>query len=462
TGSFTWTGASSLPTGWTITKGTGTREITVEGPAINSGASASFGFTLGAIPTWTQDSTDLLDRIRASAASRAKKDLRNLTLFTRHALRIISMVAPATVAPGSGFSLVITVKNESSALLNSIRPDPNPPTPTICLGCTVTLNTPAPSPNPLSLAAGATNTITYNYTTGGNNNGTVYFTTRVRHPSTGSTTATSLSASSNTVVIGGFVGNITTDFACVYTNNTIIVTMNLSNFTAGTITNVTPSLTPGGTATKTLLSGPTPTPPINIAANGTAAFSWTYRIIGTLDQTYSFSGGAVGSSTAIVSPSSPGRVGDYTVSMSLDKTNATSTNQELTWTITNKGCAAVQSVSVSYPAGWTWDNDAYSLVDPDPLCPTTPIPIETWIVSGSNPISFSAPSSQCRILIDFDGNFSLVFSSTPTATGVSSFSMAITDANSLSRALTTTVTVNPFNFEGLNTAGTETYREELR
>lgn len=461
TGSFTWTGASSLPSGWTVTKGTGTREITVEGLAINPGASASFGFTLGAIPTWTQDSVDLLDRIRATAAGKAKKDVKKLTLFSRHTLRIISMVAPATVAPGSGFSLVITVKNESSALLNSIRSDPDPPTkcaiPAKCTG-TVTLNNPSPNPNPLSLAAGATNTITYNYTTGGTNNGTVYFTTRVRHPSTGSITATSLTVDSNTVVVGGFVGTITTNFDCVYTNNTITVTMTLSNFTSSSITNVTPSLTPAGTATKTLLTGPSPTPPITIPASGTATFTWTYSITGTLDQAYSFSGGAVGSSTAIVSPSIPGRVGDFTVSMSSNQTNASSTNQELTWTILNNGCAAVNSVSINIPSGWTWANDAYSLVE---LNSTTSV--ETWTVSGSNPVVFTAaPTSSDRLPLDFNGTYGIVFSQTPTTTGPSTFSLTITDASPLSLTKTISVTVNPFNSSGLNAVGTEIYREDIR
>lgn len=457
TGSFTWTGANSLPSGWAVTKGMGTREITVQGPAITPGTNASFGFTIGGIPTWTQDTVDLLDRIRAfNATGKNPKDVRNLTLFTRHALRILSMTAPGTVAPGSGFSLVITVKNESSTTLNSIISDPNPPTMAVLSG-TITSQTknqsPTPSPNPLPLAAGATGSITYNYSTRSGDNGSISFTARVRHPSTGSATATSLTATSNTVVIGGFVGSISHS-NCVYTSNTIDVTMSLSNFTASAITNVTPSITPAGTATKTLLTGPTPTPPINIPANSTTTFTWTYRITGILDDTYSFSGGATGSSAATVSPSNQGSVGDFTVSMFSNQTNASSTNQELTWTVTNKGCAAIQSVSVSYPAGWIYSNDSYSLINATD---------ESWTTTGSNPILFSAPASANQMPVNAGGDFMIVFSAMPTTTGANTFNVTITDANAtpIVKTYAISVTVNPFNSSpgGPNAADTEVWKE---
>ncbi len=441
-GSFTWTGATGLPAGWAVTAGAGTREITVEGPAIALGASASFSFTLGSIPTWTADVTDLLTRIRAIAADgKTRKDLKNLPLFTRHALRILSMVAnPATVAPGTGFTLTITVKNESSAALNSIRSDPLYLTMTASAGITTpTKNqTPALAPNPLSLAAGATGTITYNYITVGGDLGTISFAARVRYPSTGGVTASSLSKISNIVVVGGFVGSINVVPDCVYDGNNITVTMTLNNFTAGAINNVVRTLVSAGTTTsRTLIAGANPAPLVNMPAGGPpATYAWTYRINGALNQTYSFTGTAVGTSTAIVAGWTGGLVGGYVVTVTPTSTNASSTNAGLTWSFVNTGCETTKSVAISIPTGWTFSGDGYAEV-------TNIVPelVETW---GTGPL-FSAPTTTDRMLVGQGGSFNLIFSETPTTAGTYTFDVHITDVDLIERIKPTTVTVIPFN-----------------
>lgn len=462
TGSFTWIGASSLPAGWTVTRGAGTREITVQGPAINPGSSASFTLTLGTIPNWTRDVTDLLSRIRATSADGTKKDLKNITLFRRHALRIISMVAnPATVAPGSGFTLTITVRNESSATLNSIQANPNPPTMTVLSG-TITNptrnQTPAPNPNPLSLTAGATGTIIYNYTTSGSDNGSISFTASLRHPSTGGITASSVSATSNIVVIGGFVGIINVTPACVYDGNTITVTMTLYNFTTTNITNVIRAITPGGTATTTLLTGQNPAPSVTVPASSSVSYTWTYRINGTTGDTYSFTGTAVDSSTATVTGWTGGIVGGYTVSLLPASVNASSINAVLSWSFINTGCAATNSFSIAIPGGWSWNGDGYSLINQGASPPT-----ESWNMAGSNPVVFTAPSAAEQQPLNDYGEYTLTFG-TPSTTGSYTFAVTITDTNGQSVTINKSILVNPFGsgVPNPNKANTNIWREEFR
>lgn len=467
-GAFTWASATSLPAGWSVTKGMGTREITVQGPAINPGSSASFTFTLGALPTWTQDILNRLDRIRAKSAAGSKKDVKNLDLFTRHALRLVSMIAaPSLIAPGTSFTLVLTVRNESSAILNSIRSDPTPPTMTVLSG-SITNPTrnqlPSAVPNPLSLGSGATGTITYTYATAAADNGSISFSiTRLRHPATGGVTATSISPPpSNSIVIGGFVGVITVDTNCLYEGNDVTVTMTLTNYTAGNITNVTPTLTPGGTAVKTLQSGPSLVPPFTVPAGGSRSITWVYRItafsVGVPPaDSYSFNGTAVGSSTAVVIGWSGGKLGEYIIAPA--STNAFSTKAAMTFSFVNDGCAATKIVSITLPAGWSWDGDAYSLID------QVPDPVELSSPPVADPVVFTATSVTEQLPLGYTGEYQLVLG-TPTTTGASTFPVTITDAND--QAVTVApppfIQVNAFGSgsPNLNKAGTDVWREEVR
>lgn len=136
----------------------------------------------------------------------------------------------------------------------------------------------------------------------------------------------------------------------------------------------------------------------------------------------------------------------YVVELSPATTNASSRNEELTWSVTNKGCAPVQQVSLSgsNPAGWAWTGgDSYSSVGSSE--------VENWAVGGANPpVVFGAPAPADRLPQLEAGDFKLVFPATPPWAGVPvtyTFNITITDANAVPivKTLPTTITVNAFD-----------------
>lgn len=372
------------------------------------------------------------------------------------------------IQAGNSFKVVITVTNRSTASQSSIVVA-NPPytsnRPAATVVPTVTLNSPSPvySPNPLTLTAGATGTITFTYTTAPGDGGTVYFTAYVQN-SGGS--ATSPTINSATLSVNRLSANLSVSPACAYLGQNMTITMTLTNGWTRDILNIVPVLNPSGGAPVALISGPSSPSTTVTAGGGTLDITWVYQISGgSPGQTFTFSGSASGVEQTTGTPRSTGtpttsgtlREGGYTMIITPTQTNASSTNEEVTWSFSNQGCAAVSTVSVSFPAGWSWGGDSYSLVEN-----SLGNFIETWTTSGSNPVIFAAPSVAERLVQAGTGQFSLVFTATPVATGASNFTIATTDANGRTDTDTVPITVNAFNFNLMNEANTQTMREEFR
>lgn len=370
---------------------------------------------------------------------------------------------------GNNFCVVMTVQNFSSAAANGIVTNPtNPPSGaniskigTVTQGYISTTY----APNPLNLAAGAgpgyvgaTGTITFRYSTVGTDNGTIQF---INLNARASATVTSPLANSNILSVSRLTisiavrGPIVASPTCVFSGDTATFTMTATNNTGAAVNNVKPSaLTPFGTATIGAFTGPTPSACIaSIANGGTGTFIWTAPVTGTLPPKPTFwvqgtvnynmtAGCASGGTTSVIATSTPPEdVDGYVVSVNPTSSYAGSANEELTWSVTNYGCAAIQSVSVDYPAGWTWTGgDSYSLVGNNNL--------ETWTVGGANPpVVFTAPLPADQLLQLESGSFSLAFPQTPATTGAYTFNVTITDANAapIVKTLPTTVTVNPYD-----------------
>jgi hypothetical protein len=89
--------------------------------------------------------------------------------------------------------------------------------------------------------------------------------------------------------------------------------------------------------------------------------------------------------------------------------------------------------------------------------------VETWVASGANPVTFTSPNVANQLPLSFGGDFSLVFSATPTSIGTSTFPVNVTDANGVTVTVTVPVTVNPFDPAGLNsvTNGIRIWREQF-
>jgi hypothetical protein len=367
-----------------------------------------------------------------------------------------------SVVSGTSFRLVMTVRNRSTVTQSSIVSNPPSPTPVKngAGGTTGTVNesltSTVYSPNPLTLASGASGTITFTYSTNSNDDGTIYFTANARNNSNNATSAT---ATSPTLDVSRFSAGITISPACAYNGQNITVTMLLTNGFPYNIINVTPTLNTAG-APVSYVSGPSPSSPNGpVPADGTFTFTWTYQISGgTIGQTFNFTGSATGTGqtggnptrTTSTSTSNTARRGGYNITLTLtpDQVDASSTNQELLFSVENQGCANVNSVSIAIPSGWTTAGDNYSLIEQAGSNP----PLEdTWTVSsvpGTNPVVFTASGGQLPLDLASpkSGDFAIVFSTTPATNTVDTFNVTITDANGTPLTKSGgSVTVNSFN-----------------
>ena len=487
---------TTAPAGWTRTAFSTTSvtfRATSWANSIVPGGALDFTLALNA-GTSTQDRNETLRDARASFtldnnfADGIVRDGRvtanNPGSWTLKSLLISSFQTTDTsgtpvsaIAAGTSFRLVITVRNISTATQNGIVANPSPPTatktgtwtPGTWPNCSLT----STSPSPLNLVPGASGTITYTCTTSSANSGTVYYTASVRNSTS---SATSRSAVSNTLLVSPLGAEIAISPSCVLPGDIATFTMRVTNNTGSTISNVTPSvLTRAGNPpsppppTIGAFSGPVPASVGSLANGAQAIFTWTAPVTGVVPvsgakPTFWVSGFASANSGAINScpPSNPSCVSsnvvdldDYLAAVApVTALNAGSSNAEINWSVTDRGCADVSNVQILVPGGWTFGGDTYSLVTN-----TVALPVETWTTSGT---TFSAPNATDRMGLDRDGDFNLVFSATPAAAGIYSFTVRITDTAGRIVDRVTPVTVSPYGTGGANDAAGGVWREDFR
>lgn len=381
-----------------------------------------------------------------------------------------------SLVAGNSYRVVMTVTNRSTTTQSSIvsvgSSNPGPPIQnTPAPGFTGTLpspSAPAYSPNPLTLAAGASGTITYTYTTVSTAYGSVYYTAYARN---NTSTATSTTATSPTLYIGLLTATISvTPSLCRYSGDSFSVQMLLTNRYAFDITGVTPAMTVSLVgAPLTLTSGPVFTPSsTTVTGNGgTLTVTWGYQVTAAASgQSFTFDGSAAGTGSGQPRSTSASsllaKAGGYLVSA--NQTNGSSTNDEISWTFTNNGCAATDSVRIDIDtaSGWVWgggSEDTYSFVDTGAATS-----VETWTPSGSDPVTFTAPAAADRQALGEDGDYRLAFSNTPTVAVSTNytFDVRITDANGFSVTVPAMITVDPFSTGSLNDANGLIWLEEFR
>ncbi len=373
-------------------------------------------------------------------------------------------------ASGNSFRVVITVKNISTATQNGIVANPSPPTANTAgtwkagsPGCSLT----STNPSPLNLASGASGTITYTCTTVSTptpDNGTVSFTATVRN---GTTTATSRSATSNVITVSQITVQMDITPVCLFSGNTATMKMTVTNSTLLTIFSVTPSaltINPANGASTSSLTGPSPASIASLAPGASGTFTWTATVTGTVDTTLlkpaitagasaSYNFGGPLQTTPVVSDTED--VDDFVVSVSPTSTNASSVNAELTFHVKNRGCSNnVAQVTITAPGGWTASSDVYSLVT-DTLGNNLE---NNWTVSGT---TFSAPNPAAQMPNNALGDFTVVFSATPSSAGSSVFTVSVTDGTNTANhsGPETTVTVNAFGSGTLNQTQPSIWRE---
>lgn len=369
----------------------------------------------------------------------------------------------SAIGTGTNFRVVLTIRNISSATQSNIVSNLNPPQINVLTGAvSLTLNSTVYSPSPLTLNAGVTGTITFTYTATAGSNGTITFS--VVNVRNGANNATSRSATSNVLSVNAFAANVNVSTTCFYIGNSVTVSMDYINSNTFTISGITASMAPSVGGIVTLISGPTYNA-TSVAANSTAtnAVNWVYQLTGgTTGQLITFNGTATGNANP---PGSGTRTTPSSVSAQVTRagfdpvvtpgtTNVSSTYAEINWSITNSGCAPVQTVAITMPAGWIWNGDAYSIINGND---------ENWTISGSNPVTFNAPAPANQLPLATSAEYSLVLD-TPSATGSYAFSLGITDANGIFSTRPITVIVAPFGSgtPNLNQATPGQWREEFR
>ena len=270
--------------------------------------------------------------------------------------------------------------------------------------------------SPFNLTSGESSTITWTYAA--DSTGNVYFSSSVRNSGVTATSATENSnmvENINQVVIGSFNAIVTIDPLSVISGQTVTVTMTVTNNGTSALSTVTPTLSTGGNATKTLASGPTPSSLSSLGAGKSGTFKWTYTISGSSSQTYFFSGYASsGGSDTNTSVSATGSIASYSVTVDPDTVASGSTNVQIGYTVYNGGGSWVNRLDITYPSGWTYSSATAG----------------NWSVSQSgSTVTFTAGT---KISNGGSKAFYITYSSVPTVDGDrdDSFKVKTTDDGS--------------------------------
>ncbi len=471
----TFSGSTAAPAGWTRTAFS-TTSVTFRA---NSWAnaivlSATTSFTVAIIMRTTS----------ADAGSETLRDIRSYytttttgppftqagtTTFTLQGSWILRSLAITTfeftdtsgnpitaITAGSSFQLRMTVKNNSSVTQAAVVSNANPPAGT-WVGS-------GPSPacaagGTMSLVSGASGTIIFSCTSVATASGTLFYTATARNGAA----VTSSSATSTILAVSKFNASVAGSLSCLYAGATLTITMTIVNNTGAAVTAISGSLAPVAGAPLTYVSGPTPAVIASLANAGTTTVTWVYTLNSSgATNPFTFSGSAMGTQgvsilTSPTATTSNITLGTFAVTVNPTTVNAASTNTELSFDVTNNGCANVNSVGITAPAGWSWGGDAYSLVNLSAVSA-----IETWTVGGANPVIFTAPNVAGQLPLTFSGDYNLVYTATPASATVSSFTVRVTDAGGSFSDVPVSVTVSAFKSGTLNDALNLIWREDFR
>ncbi len=279
--------------------------------------------------------------------------------------------------------------------------------------------------------------------------GTVYFSAR---GSNSAGTATSKSASTNSVVIGDFTAVLSIEPSALISGQTVDVTMTVANNGSTALTNVTPSaLTPGGTAAAALVSGPEPASiaTLNVGESGT--FQWTYQITGSQGQTYNFTGSATSdTASSNTHTSDTGEITTYAVYVNPSTTPTGVTSFSPIWTVWNNGAVEVKEVQITIPPpltslcgspyGWGYQGDVPPV---DWTSSTLGTPVTDVVFTSGNPVRTKG------ILVGQSKDFQITFDCVPQVTSDTTynFPVTITDKNNNTVTVETEIVVTAYQLD---------------
>jgi len=297
-----------------------------------------------------------------------------------------------------------------------------------------------------SLASGESATIKWVFEA--TDSGYVYFTARAQNGTTAS--ATSKLETSNLVVIGDFTTLVEVSPLGVIDNQSVTVTMTVQNNGITTFTNVTPNLTAYGTATATLVTGPSPTSVTSLAPGETAQFVWEYTISGSTGDTYYFTGsaGADGPLTSASYTSETGQIINYAVSVT-PTVLVSNSAETLTWSVGNNGTVPIKEIEIPIDASGTGCGSSdwvyASNTPPAQWTSSTVVDAGTGAVTS---VIFTSdnPVGTKGILPGESKDFVISFTCVEQVTSPSpyNFGVDVTDQNNNVSTVQTEVTVTPY------------------
>jgi hypothetical protein len=404
------------PAGWKVTaiknagQGQTWIEYTATGAGIAPGASAVFpvilkGTSDGNVPAAAADVTDLIDPPDVETSG-GNSFSGNRPTWKRYGLNLDLTASPATLGPGGTVTVTAAVANRTTGA-RTLRAGAL--TPNGSGGVTLLSG---PSPASVSVAAGAMQYFTFTFRA--DSSGTVTFSGAASD--TGSpATVTSPDALSNPVVIGAFTAILDLAPLATVTGQQVTVTMTVSNNSGARLAGVVPSLTPGGTAACTRVSGPTPASVANLQPGRATVFRWVYTVSGAIGATYSFSGSAAaaGGAAANAAASPVGRITGYGAVVDPDAANSAATGVSFTFTVFNQGANPARQIRIYCPTGWTVSG---STAPANWTASRTGTPTRVTFVT-STPASFIPTGGRA--------SFTLTFSSFPAVPGPTAFTLVI-------------------------------------
>lgn len=435
--------ATTAPNGWKITQiknaGAGQAWVHFEAISVTNAIEPSDALTfnvvlagtqLGVFPSSDGDETDTVDFVTVEGPATFTSSA-PMPTWDRKALTVALSASPSSLGVDNLVSLTMDVFNRSTITQTSVVP-----TTTATSGNGgVTLAT-GPSPTELSVPPGEAACFTWTYTATAS--GDVVF-----GNSASNSVASSVSGQSNTVLIGDFTAALTIEPTQIISGQLTTVNMTVKNNAESTITSVTPSaLSPLGTATVTLASGPTPASVASLVSGATASFQWVYTTTGNIGATYQFTGTASsGSGVSANEAASPqGVIKKYTVSVTPRYEAVGTITQTFNYVIANNGGFPVKLVEFTLPLDFTYNagnaSGGYGV---------------DWSITkdgGGNPkiIRFEAPTIPTDTLpVGSLATFTITFDALPSSATDYSFPVRIVDTGGAEKTENAVITMTEYD-----------------
>jgi hypothetical protein len=284
-------------------------------------------------------------------------------------------------------------------------------------GITATLSTtgtaafsPVTAPNTVSLPARGAGIITTRVqATGG---GTAVGQVRAAN---GGGTVTAPPVDTRMVNVGPLAASVDVGPVDAFSGDTVQVRLTVTNTSAtDTLSNVQPRALVGqGTATRALLSGPTPASVSRLAPGGSAHFVWRYQVSGAVGADYRFQAqvDATRGGTALAGDlvdSARGRIVAQRVRISPEALDAAATNQTVVYTVQNRGSRPLLTVRLLRPASNYFAQ------------PGSPVGPAGWSVSANDASGITWSSSE-GIPVGEERAFSVVYANFGAVPGPTAF-----------------------------------------